>query len=496
VTGPAVPDQVPPLPAGEPVRLDAYTGEQEVAGPLAADHRPWALEAPAVETDQKLVPTPARPQEWQDSRIGWGVVLPERPGLDAAALAKADDAGEAIRALVESRPGARVLRYRAGGSLSDWTLRDYAGGAEPLVATAEIGTQPGQLPAYLLLVGSPVEIPWHVQYMLNPVRYVGRLDLDPTGLANYVTALMSDWAGSACRYAAPLTWAVDLGAGDITTLMREAVATPLAERFGADTDMAASVYLDGSVAPATGAALADGLAGNRPALVVTSSHGMTGPLGDPDLMRSQLGMPVDQARAVVRPEDLLAGWQPDGAVWFAQACCSAGSESPSLYSGLFDAGGLVAGVLDGVAGLGASTAPLPRALLGAAKPLRAFVGHVEPTFDWTMRFPPNRQRLTSSLQVALYDRLCSGLPVGLALARHYNPVGPLLFGHTQAVQMFNRAPFGPAGRAASSGALDMAVYSKVTAYDRLSTVILGDPTVAIPVPGAGASRSPSAPTDG
>ena len=453
-----------------------------MTGRLAPDHRPWALETPRVGTEVKLVPSPPKPEDWKDERVGWGVVLPERPGLDAAALARADDAGDPIQALVDSRPGARVFRYRPGGALSDWTLRDYAGAAQPLTATAEVGTGAGQLPAYLLLVGGPAEIPWHVQYMLNPVRQVGRLDLDPAGLANYVTALMSDWSGAACSYAAPLTWAVDTGAGDITTLMREAVAAPLADRFRADTDMPGNLYLDGSIAPATGTALVDALTRNRPALVVTSSHGMTGPLGDLDLMRSQLGMLVDQAHTVVRPEQLLAGWQPDGAIWFAQACCSAGTEDPSVYTGLFEAGGLVAGVLDGVAALGAATAPLPRALLGAAKPLRAFIGHVEPTFDWTMRFPPNRQRITSSLQVALYDRLCSGLPVGLALGPHYVPVGSLLLGHTDAVAAFNRAPFGAAGRAASAGAIDMAVYSKVTAYDRLSTVILGDPTVCLPLP--------------
>lgn len=335
---------------------------------------------------------------------------------------------------------------------------------------------------YLLLVGGPTEIPWHVQYMLNPVRCVGRLDLDPDGLANYVSTLMAGWTDAGCRYAAPVTWAVDAGGGDITTLMREAVAAPLAERFQSDADMPDGVFVDGSRASATGAALIDALARNHPALVITSSHGMTGPLGNPELMRAQLGMLVDQTRAVVPPDRLLASWQPDGAIWFAQACCSAGAESPSAYSGLFAASGLVATVLDGVAALGALTAPLPRWLLGASRPLRAFIGHVEPTFDWTMRFPPTRQRLTASLQVALYDRLCSGLPVGLALSGHYDPVGPLLYGHTRAVAQFNAAPVGAAGQSASDGAVEMALYSKVTAYDRLSTVILGDPTVALPLP--------------
>ena len=58
-----------------------------------------------------------------------------------------------------------------------------------------------------------------------------------------------------------------------------------------------------------------------------------------------------------------------------------------------------------VAGLGAQVAPLPRALLGAKRPLRAFVGHVEPTFDWTIRNPESKQALTDTIIQALYNHL-------------------------------------------------------------------------------------------
>jgi hypothetical protein len=65
------------------------------------------------------------------------------------------------------------------------------------------------------------------------------------------------------------------------------------------------------------------------------------------------------------------------------------------------------------------TAPLARELLGHAQPLRAFVGHVEPTFDWTLSFPPNRQVLTKDLVDAFYTEVCLGKPIGLALGRLY-----------------------------------------------------------------------------
>jgi hypothetical protein len=167
-------------------------------------------------------------------------------------------------------------------------------------------------------------------------------------------------------------------------------------------------------------------------------------------------------------------------VWLAQACCSAGSEAPSLYQGLFDPTSAVGSVLDSVAGLGAMVAPLPRALLGAPRPLRAFIGHVEPTFDWTLVFPPTRQQITSSLVNLMYTRVCSGRPIGLAFdeSRLYNSVGSLLIGHASAVSQYTVAH----GATPRRAALDMALYSKVTAFDRAGTVLLGDPTVAVPMP--------------
>ena len=51
-----------------------------------------------------------------------------------------------------------------------------------------------------LIAASPSEVPWHVQYDLNPVRNVGRLDLDDEGLDRYVSALLDDWSGLASRH--------------------------------------------------------------------------------------------------------------------------------------------------------------------------------------------------------------------------------------------------------------------------------------------------------
>ncbi|MCK0113173.1 hypothetical protein MWU75_13575 [Ornithinimicrobium sp. F0845] len=454
------------------VRANAFTDEGPATGTFADTFGRWTVGTAEFGVRQ-LVPTAADPTDWANPRIGWGVILPEPEGLEPAALRTADDAPEPIRDLVRAR-GGKVLRYRPGTSLAQWVLRDYASEGDLFTAASPQGMGPKELPLYLLIAASPAEVPWQVQYALNPVRHVGRLDLDEEGLGNYVTALQSGWADSQAQYAAPLVWSVDHGGGDITTLMREVIGAALWAQLKDDGDMPGARFIDGSEADASGAALAAALAELRPALVVTTSHGKTGPLSDPEAMQRELGWLVDGSQQVVDPATLIKAWSPDGAVWFAQACCSAGADQPSAYEGLFAASGSVGRVLTEVARLGAQTAPTPRALLGATRPLRAFIGQVEPTFNWTMEFPSTRQDLTSSLRRAVYDGICGGQPVGLAMAGYYDPIGSLLVNHGRQLRDFNDG---------ATNALDLATYSKATAYDRASTVLLGDPTAAIPLPG-------------
>ncbi|MYR07384.1 hypothetical protein GTV32_14180 [Gordonia sp. SID5947] len=466
----------PSIEITDTITIDAYTGDAPVSGRFTADYRAWALAKPMY---GRPTMRPAEPNlaDWCDTRVGWGLILPERPGLTAEQLAGAGDAPEPIRELVAAR-NAKVLRYRAGAQFGEWALRDYAGGGDRLNADSPVGTGPQDVPKYLLIYATPAEVPWHIQYALNPVRFVGRLDLTGDALANYVAALLNDWNDATCSYASPVVWAVDHGAGDITTLMRDTVAAPIFEAFAADNEMPSATFIDGSPGQATAAELQSALATKRPALVVTSSHGRTGPLDDLDAMRENLGIPVDQDHQVISPTALLKVWQPDGAIWFAQACCSAGSDSPTSYARLFEPGTLLEQTLTGIAKVGAMTAPLARALLGAPKPLRAFIGHVEPTFNWTLSFPLNREVLTDDLKSSIYGGLGLGKPVGLAMSGYYPAIATKLQQYLRAKEDYD-AQVGPAEKKP----LDMLVYSRVTAHDRASTVILGDPTAALSLPG-------------
>jgi hypothetical protein len=90
---------VGPSAARVAVEINAFTGTEPATGPFADSYGGWAVGALQLGR-RSAVPAPADPRCWQDHRIGWGVVLPERPGLDADALTRADDAPAPVQELV------------------------------------------------------------------------------------------------------------------------------------------------------------------------------------------------------------------------------------------------------------------------------------------------------------------------------------------------------------------------------------------------------------
>lgn len=459
--------------------INAYTGTDEaVQGQVVANIKNWGIK-PRLDKVPRLLdaPEPKDRRKWQDPDIGWGLLLPENESLTPQERAAAVDAPDPIRDLLTTRPDAPVLRYRADrvGFLTAY----YANGASRQISLSSAGNRgiaPGRLPYYLLICGSPKVIPWRLQYLLNQSCYVGRLDLDPPALENYIRALKSNWADMDSRADQPLVWAVDHSDADITHLMRRVIADPVAAKLQADQDWGAKVTTCAGDT-ATLNHLTTALAAKQPALIVTTSHGMTGPHQDPALMAAQLGFPVDQQHALVTADALLAAWEPRGAIWYAHACCSAGSDESSSYVDLLDAASPVLRTLQAVAALGSQSAPLPQRLLGAAKPLRAFIGHVEPTFDWTLRQPQTGQVLTRTITEALYDHLYQRKrePIAMAFADCYKHVGELLSIWESAHQAVANVD-----AAIREGARYTALVAQLTAFDRRSMVILGDPTACIP----------------
>lgn len=457
------------------LRANAWCGDGEASGDYSEHAAAWATTGRT--SRPRMLLGPAAPHldlvNWRNSRVGWGVVLPDRNGLSDADKAAGSDAPPAIRRLLAARAPAPVFRYREDTGRDGRLLRHYPHRAAALLrATGVRGTHnDAAVPRYLLIVGSPEDIPWHFQYRLQADAFVGRLDLDDDALERYVDALLGGWAGSERQVDKPLLWSVDHGHPDITHLMRKTIAEKMQEAFAQQEGFDPLLLSDGQ---ATTTALRDALQTRKPAFVLSTSHGATFPLDDPATLRAQLGLLVDVDHALLDPRPLLQHWNPAGAIWYAHACCSAGADKPSTFQGLVDRNSSLGRMLGAVAGIGPCTAPLPRALLSAAQPLGAFIGHVEPTFDWTLRDPDNGQRMTDSLIVdTLFTALhsTSRMPVGMALDGYYDAVAGLLIDHIDAIDAVNNH---------EDGAQVRAMRAKLLAMDRLAMVLLGDPTVSLP----------------
>jgi hypothetical protein len=418
--------------------------------------------------------TPPDWWNWRDPRVGWGLILPDNDTLSDADRARGVDAPGPVRDLLSDRPDAPIFRYQPR-SRYRWTmLKRYFADRDPLtpaITASGFGIGPDQIPYYLLICASPAEIPWELQYLLNSRFAVGRLDLDADGLTNYIRALRADWDGARADPFATVVWATDHGQADMSHVMRRYVADPVFQALKGDPSLReGTVLIDRAGAGATPESLAGALQRGRPGLIVTTSHGVTCPLDDPAALAASLGLPVGEDLRSPLPADLLSRWQPDGAIWYAHACCSAGAGGESVYAGISGLGPQIAEVLSAVAKVGPVVAPLPRALLGAKHPARAFVGHVEPTFDYTIRQPETAQALTTGLVGALHDALYQEHQpgrVGHAFRSYFDPIATAASQQVWLRRDYDR------GRPVEQQLLT----AYLTARDRMSTVILGDPTV-------------------
>lgn len=477
---PSLSDSVP-----ETLTINAWTGARPVdTSPLAPKWSHWATNLHVAPGHMPAAAhEPPDEYNWRDPRVGWGLLVADNPDLSESDRAMGMDLPPVLRQLVDRRQGV-IIRYREQAG-HEFLRRYYVdGAAQDLTIAAEAGVARGKVPKYLLLWASPAPgsapacIPWRFQYVLNVGRYVGRLHLSGKPLENYVNALLNDWQECTARADAPLVWAVDHADSDITHLMRQVVAEPMVQRLLDDSQIGRDKlrYFASKQASVSQLINALGETGKQPGFVMTTSHGMTGPVCDKNKMTSTLGLLVDQNGALLDPAALLSNWQPNGAIWYAHACCSAGSDSATQYGGLLQ-DGAVKDILNAVAGLGATVAPLPTALLGAERPLRAFIGHVEPTFDWTLRNPKNSEPTTHALHASLYDGMFRARPepVGMAFKRFFDQVGQLF---TQLNQHRNDSlTIDPVAR---KRALAAALRTQLSALDRQSCVILGDPAVALP----------------
>ena len=278
--------------------------------------------------------------------------------------------------------------------------------------TAHYGSNDGEQPHYVLIVGGPDRVPFHFQSVLDSAAAVGRLTFDaPEDLDRYVEKVLRLEANDvAATRREAVIFATNRGSPDPTYYSRRFMASPIANRVAKELHVPAMTLFDDA---ATAGTLLDALTTRKPALVYTATHGARRPTHA--TFEEQLavngalvcaGSPVGGVRPMLTAADLPGPDVPvaEGAVVFSFACFSAGTPAESDFHHWFRNVPPINAHADFVA-------KLPKALLAHPRGPVAFVGHVDLAFlhafvdpeapDLIEAYSPRLEMFTSAVDTVL-----------------------------------------------------------------------------------------------
>jgi hypothetical protein len=347
---------------------------------------------------------------------GWAVVFPFDVDPEGALV-------EALRPLMDHRRKqaasikeqrykailGKKLGYRPGESKEDFLERMGAGGGGAV--------DPDQFPYYVLLVGTPEQIPFEFQYQLDVQYAVGRLCFDQNeDYALYAQAVIAAETGVTAVPKKASFFAVATPGDPATLLSSAELVTPLASLMAADQPDWRIDTLVGE--PATKSRLARLLSGDpaeTPALLFTASHGLMLRPDDPEQARRQGAIlcqdwPGPGKGPKPTPEDfyfagsdIATSTRLAGLFAFHFACFSGGSPA-------FDDFSSEPGKPKPVAAR-PFVAGLPRRM--AARGTLASVGHVDRA--WAYSFKSEGGAAQLRVFKSALKRLMEGHPVGSAM---------------------------------------------------------------------------------
>lgn len=339
------------------------------------------------------------------SGAGWGVVFAK--GADPATA-------EALHELLDWRRQRSGEHYRELGGANG-----YRSGESTLDFIERLGVgpgpaQPAKLPYYLLLVGSPEEIPFELQVQLDVQYAVGRLDFDrPDDYAAYARRVVE--YEKACPTAdrpRAAIFAPRIPGDGTTDALVEELAAPLAKALEQRQPEWLFERCLGELA--TREALGAWLGGDRsPALVFAACHGVGYSCGA-ERQRSLQGALVCSGwpgpgrsvgpEAIFTADDLGGEGRGAPPLVFLFACHSLGTPRDNAFE------------------LDEDGRPLPFAPQSFSSRLAqrlltrgslAVVGHLERAWTWSFRWREAGRQLAVFENAVL--RLLNGLPVGWAM---------------------------------------------------------------------------------
>lgn len=373
-------------------------------GPASLRQTRWWIERFGIDDPNRAPAQDVDPLKIASA--GWGVIFAPRisPEIEEALKPLLDHRKEAAGAYF------KTYRFQAGQTKDDFLA--HRAGPGP--------ADPRNVPYYLLIVGSPEEIPFRFQYELDVQYAVGRIHFEKTedyaAYANNVVEAEKTAAKASGEGLPPKQislFGVCTKDDKATERSTEELIKPLAERLTADRSEWPLKLVTGT--QATKHQLSRLLGGEEtPSILLTASHGLRFAIDDP-IQRSGQGALLCQdwpgPGKPVLPEhyfggnDLSSEANLRGLIAFHFACYSGGSPAISSF-------------VESSLGVPQPIAPAPfvsrlaQQLLSHSKGALAVVGHIDRA--WTTSFSWSE---LGQIQIFenTFKRLLDGHPLGSAM---------------------------------------------------------------------------------
>lgn len=336
-------------------------------------------------------------------------------------------------------------------------------------------------PQYILIVGSPQQVPFLFQSVLDTAANVGRVAFDSLDdLQTYVEKVIRlDTADAPVVDRESVFFAPDAGLPDPTYFSREYMALPMAAHVRDTFNMNTVKIIGGE---ATKQNLETALRTRRPGLVYTASHGL-GLTNQPFDMQKRLNGAICCQTSgqltlddLFKAEDIPTDPFLEGAIFFQFACFGYGTPAMSDYAHWLDNVPEQYTEADFVAAL-------PKKLLAHPRGPIAYIGHLDTAFlhgfaDVEDPYILDRWHTRIAPFVTAVDKLLGVQPSGYAMLdmnTRYSVCNAMI---TSTYDRYQRAPFEWTPERKQKF-LDR----WITRGDAQNYMVLGDPGVRLRLPG-------------